>query len=210
MVVLTFDDGYRDFYTDAYPVLEKYGLSATVFLPTAFVGQTTRQFNERSCMTWREVNELSAWGITFGSHTVNHPELRVLPRDRVQDELRRSREVLQDRLGQSVDSFSYPYAFPEDDVDFVHFLRDTLEACGYKNGVTTILGRSSPGDDPFFLKRLPVNSEDDIPLFRAKMSGAYDWMRFPQKIRKRLMKRRAPEVRAASRSDKEDHLSLPT
>lgn len=186
LVVLTFDDGYSDFYTSAYPILEQYGFSATVFLPTAFVGRTTRQFNDRGCLTWREIGDLRGRGMLFGSHTVNHPDLRALPRDRVEEELRRSRDVLQDRLGVSIDSFSYPYAFPEDDADFVCFLRETLDACGYKYGVTTVLGMVRRGDDPFFLKRLPVNSEDDIVLLRAKMAGAYDWLRFPQRIRKRM------------------------
>ena len=60
------------------------------------------------------------------------------------------------------------------------------EGCGYKQDVTTIIGTVSGKDDPFLLKRLPVNSEDDDVFFRAKLIGAYDWLRFPQRLSKRV------------------------
>ena len=77
-VVLTFDDGYRDFYTEAFPVLRSYGFTATVFLPTAYIDGKRPGLRDKEHLTWDHARELSAAGISFGSHTVNHPELREL------------------------------------------------------------------------------------------------------------------------------------
>src|SRR5690606_13785413 len=100
-------------------------------------------------------------------------------------EIRESKNVIEGRLGERVRSFAVPYAFPEHDPTFVSFLRDTLAEAGYTSNVTTILGTAVAGDDPFFLKRLPANSSDDEPLFRAKLAGAYNWLRLPQLLSKK-------------------------
>jgi peptidoglycan/xylan/chitin deacetylase (PgdA/CDA1 family) len=179
-VVITFDDGFRDFKTNAFPVLQSCGFRATMFVPTAFIGATTKQFKEKDCLTWSEVRELQQAGIEFGSHTVSHPQLRDLSDGQIQSELRASKEEIEDKTGLPVRSFSYPYAFPEDDGPFVRRLRNTLQVCGYEEGVSTIIGTAERDDDPFFLKRLPVNTWDDPLFLEAKLEGSYDWMRSAQ------------------------------
>ena len=61
LVAITFDDGFRDFYTEAFPILQRERFSATMFLPTSFIAEQPRQFLSRDCMTWSEVRELSCW-----------------------------------------------------------------------------------------------------------------------------------------------------
>ncbi len=186
VAVVTFDDGFRDFHTQAFPVLRQNGFSATMYLPTAFIGRKPLSFKERECLTWDEVRELHQAGIEFGSHTVNHPKLYELDAAQIRTELEMSKQIIEQELGVPVCSFAYPYAFPSADRAFVEIFSDLLKAAGYESNVTTRIGRVRVGDDPFTLKRLPVNSADDGALFLAKIRGAYDWMTWPQDTLKRV------------------------
>lgn len=183
-VVITFDDGFRDFYQHAFPVLSEYGFNASVFLPTAFIGSTPLWFKGRECLTWSEIKELSGKGIQFGSHTVTHPQLRELDAASIRNEIADSKKTIEDKLGCAADSFAYPYAFPQTDGDFRKMLRDILNTAGYRTGVCTMVGRANGASDPLFMERLPINSCDDLPLLKAKLDGAYDWVGKLQSIAK--------------------------
>ncbi len=185
-VVITFDDGYRDFYRDAFPVLNKFGFTATVFLPTGYIAQNGTGFKGRKCMSWPEVRELQEYGISFGSHTVTHPQLRDLDRDAIERELVDSKKAIEDNTGRPADSFAYPYAFPQADSNFRKVLRDMLDSAGYRNGVCTMVGRATRSSDPFFLERIPVNDADDAAFFAAKLKGAYDWIGWSQSAVKKM------------------------
>lgn len=194
-VVVTFDDGFRNFYTNAFPVLNRYGFTATMFLPTAHIGESQLSFKGKECLSWSEVRELQNYGISFGSHTVTHPQLHDCDAHAIKEEVVGSKRTIEQKLGCAVQSFSYPYAFPDADSSFKARLRDELRQAGYENGVCTTVGRNSPASDPFFLKRLPVNSDDDSHLFEAKLAGSYDWISKPQYIVKIAKKWTSAEPR---------------
>ncbi len=179
-VVLTFDDGYQDFYTDAFPLLKQCGFTATVFLATDRIRDTPVRVEGADYLTWNEVRELHSEGITFGSHSVTHADLRSLGPEQIDYELGYSKESIEQRIGAPVESFSYPFALPEEDGDLIRYLADTLENAGYANGVSSTIGRAKPTDSRFFLPRLSVNSWDDMELLRAKVEGGYDWLHWPQ------------------------------
>jgi peptidoglycan/xylan/chitin deacetylase (PgdA/CDA1 family) len=183
LAIITFDDGFQDFYTAALPALRQYNFGATVFLPTAFVG---RDFKNRACMTWDEVRESQKAGIEFGSHTVNHPKLYELDLPQMRAELKESKATIEKELGQPVRSFAYPFAFPSADRAFLKVFVETLKETGYDCGVTTKIGLAGKNDDSFTLKRLPMNSADDEALFLAKLAGAYDWLAWPQETFKTM------------------------
>jgi peptidoglycan/xylan/chitin deacetylase (PgdA/CDA1 family) len=176
MVAITFDDGFHDFYETAFPILADCQFTATVFLMTGYMAEPGKCFKGKAVLSWSEVRELHSRGIHFGSHTVSHPQLRTLHLNQVEEEVRASKKVIEDRIGGAVRSFSYPYAFPEVDRQFARQLKDMLAKNGYENGVTTILGTATSRSDSFFLPRLPVNHWDDFRFFQAKLEGAYDWL----------------------------------
>jgi peptidoglycan/xylan/chitin deacetylase (PgdA/CDA1 family) len=179
-VVITFDDGYRDFYTEAFDAMRQCGFSATIFLATDRIQNTPVRIDGVDYLTWSEVAELHKAGIQFGSHTVSHPDLRSLSPEQIEYELGCSKETIEQKLGVPVESFSYPFAFPEEDKTFTQFLVGILENLGFENGVSTIIGRAGKHDNHYYLPRLPVNSWDDAALLRAKLEGGYDWLHWPQ------------------------------
>ena len=183
-VVITFDDGYQDFVMDAFSPMRRYGFTGTIFLATSRIQETPARIEGVDYMTWREVQQLHAEGIEFGSHTVTHPDLRSLGPEEIDYEVCCSKETIEDHLGAPVRTFAYPFAFPEEDRSFVRFLEDLLTRYGFKSGVSTILGRTRSNDDRFFLPRLPVNTWDDRALFNAKLEGGYDWLHWPQWLHK--------------------------
>jgi peptidoglycan/xylan/chitin deacetylase (PgdA/CDA1 family) len=185
-IVLTFDDGFADFHTEAFPILQKHGATATVFLPTGFISDPGRGFKNKKCLNWDEVRDLAASGIEFGSHTVTHPILSKLHWELVESEIKESKKNIEDNIGTQVESFSYPYAFPEENKQFVRSLKNLLQGTGYTYGVTTKIGISGEKEDPFFLKRIPVNDCDDIRFLEAKIKGAYDWIYQIQRLYKNL------------------------
>jgi peptidoglycan/xylan/chitin deacetylase (PgdA/CDA1 family) len=203
-VVITFDDGLRDFYTQAFPVLKEHGFTATMFLATGFIrGSQSSSSPHRSegraegagprpskngaeYLTWNEIREMQKAGIRFGSHTVNHPRLIELSWPEIKRELADSKNELENRLGEPATDFAYPFAFPQSDRAFVEGFRSILAETGYACCATTEIGRAHAGDDPYRLKRLPANSLDDRAFFRAKLEGAYDWLALPQALSKRV------------------------
>src|ERR1035437_7820808 len=148
----------------------------------------------RDCLTWSEVRELQRYGISFGSHTVTHPQLRDLGKDDIEKELVNSKKAIEEKTGREVDSFAYPYAFPQTDAEFKKRLRESLHRAGYRSGVCTIVGRAGHGSDPLFMERLPMNGFDDLALFQAKLAGAYDWISKSQSVVK-TAKARAARIR---------------
>jgi len=198
LAAITFDDGFRDFYTEAWPVLQRHGFTATMHLPTGFIGTPRKSFRGQECLTWNEVRELRAQGVRFGSHTASHPKLHELSWTAIGNELAWSKTRLEQELGEVVTGFAYPYAFPQEDARFTERFAELLRGQGYRNCATTVVGRIRAHDDLFRLKRLPVNSCDDEDLFLAKLHGNYDWLGPAQRMVRQIKRLSVgPVTRAA-------------
>jgi len=112
--VMTFDDGYQTVYEQAFPVLQQYGMSATVFLT---VGDSRRarttgrlpSLESRAMLSWEEIRRMQRAGVTFGAHTCTHRDLTRLPDHEVQAEILDSKHLIEDGLGAAVAAFAYPY-----------------------------------------------------------------------------------------------------
>lgn len=185
-VVLTFDDGYRDFYTTASSILNRYAFPATVFLPTNFIKDNKKQgLKGKQHLSWAEVRELQKIGTRFGSHTVNHRQLIDLDESTLRFELKISKEKIEDETGCEVEDFSYPYRFPDQARSFVKNLENLLREYKYKQGISTRIGTFHCIREKFLLKRIPMNSSDDLSFFKAKIEGGYDWIYEMQYLLKR-------------------------
>jgi peptidoglycan/xylan/chitin deacetylase (PgdA/CDA1 family) len=114
-VVLTFDDGFADFYTHAAPVLRRTRMPAIVFLPTAFCGGTNRWpgqpgwVEEQRLMSWDQLRELAEEGFSFGAHSVTHPDLCRTAEPALEREIAGSKSEIEQQTGHNVKFFCYPY-----------------------------------------------------------------------------------------------------
>lgn len=103
-VLLTFDDGYEDFYGVAFPILRRYNLKATLFVVTNFISRRDGRY-----ITWEQLRELDNSGlITIGAHTRYHSDLTQVSSARAELEIRGSRDALEKFLGHPVTAFAYP------------------------------------------------------------------------------------------------------
>ena len=146
VVWLTFDDSLKDFYTQAYPILQKYQMKATNNVITGFV-----QAGREDILTLDEIKEMKKNGMSFEDHTVNHPDLSVSSADAQNSELQDSKEYLDRNLSQTTTTVAYPSG---------RYSETTLqlaEKLGYKMGLTTNNGLASLSDGLLSLNRVRVN-----------------------------------------------------
>jgi peptidoglycan/xylan/chitin deacetylase (PgdA/CDA1 family) len=160
-MILTFDDGYADFYTEALPALRRHGFTATLYIATAFIGGTSRWLQHmgeglRPMLTWDQLAEISASGIECGGHSHTHPPLDMLPLSVAYDEIVRSKDLLEDHLGQQVASFAYPFGYYNPRV------RQIVQAAGYASACAVKRMVSSLCDDPYALARFAIRLNTSV------------------------------------------------
>jgi peptidoglycan/xylan/chitin deacetylase (PgdA/CDA1 family) len=155
-VVITIDDGYRSGYDIAYPILKKYGFTATLFIYTDYVGIS------RSAITWDQLRDLKAQGFEVGSHTVSHCDL-TRKRDgeddqtymaRIKKELLVSKQIIDKELDQDTIYFAYPYS------NYNQRILHLSHQVGYKIGLSVKRGGNPFFSDPLTLKRDPIIKRD--------------------------------------------------
>jgi peptidoglycan/xylan/chitin deacetylase (PgdA/CDA1 family) len=175
VVAVTFDDAFRSVLDLALPVLTELGLPATVFAPTDFVGTPGPMSwpgidewldgpytGELACMSWSDLSTLADAGWEIGSHTRSHPFLTRLDDDRLQNELAKSREICERRLGRPCVSLAYPYG----DVD--ERVVQAARAAGYEAACT--LPDRLDSTEPLTYGRVGVYRADTMSRFRVKAS----------------------------------------
>ena len=152
-VALTFDDGMRSVFQNALPVLRDAGVPAHLFLTTGYVGRDNQWPTQPSdgpkmdLMDWSEIEACGAAGMLVECHTVNHPDLRSLSPEQVQEECAAADAMIEDRLGRKPQHFAYPYGFYNDDVSCITAQR-------YRSCVTTELRSLRTSDASRQLPRL--------------------------------------------------------
>jgi peptidoglycan/xylan/chitin deacetylase (PgdA/CDA1 family) len=163
-VVIHFDDGYKDNYTNAFPILKKYQLPAMVFLVSDSVG--TAGF-----VTWEQVKEMERFNFLAGAHTRHHQYLPRLSYEQAQDEIQGSKKVIEQNLGHTIDYFVYPAG------GFNEQVKSLMMEAGYKAAATTNRGRDRLNQDLFELNRIRIKDSDRGMAMWAKLSGYYNLFR---------------------------------
>lgn len=172
LACVTFDDGYRDNYEVALPILERYGIKATFFIATGFLSKTFRTFaGEVPMMDEMQVRELAARGHDIGAHTVSHPRLTQVTPDLAREEIRRSKEELEGLLEHDIVSFAYPKGA------YDRVVRQMVEESGIRVAVTIRQGLLTGSFNWLELPRVWVNSRVDLRGFVARVSPAVEWYR---------------------------------
>ena len=155
-VLITMDDGYRSVYNIAYPILQKYGFKATLFVYTDFVGVS------RMAITWNQLKEMKASGFTVGSHTIHHGDLtqpkegetEQAHRARVKKELYGSKKIIDQKLGQDTYFLAYPFGYY--DQRSIQIARQA----GYKIAMSVKRGGNPFFANPMTLRRDQILKKD--------------------------------------------------
>jgi len=159
-IMITFDDGYRDVWGKASPVLARLHMPATAYIITDRISGPDPSF-----LTWGDLRKLERRGIAIGSHTVTHTELTLLDDSEALAELRDSRAILERKLGHPVQWFAYPAG--REDPRVVQLVREA----GYVLAVTTQPGAVQAADRPFELHRYEVLDSTGVTGLAALLGG---------------------------------------
>lgn len=167
-VVITFDDGYLDNYTEAFPIMQKYGMTGTIYLVADCVGESAAWDGDIGrqlpLMDWAQIREMRDYGVEFGSHTRTHPALDTLDLETARWEIATSKEVIEAGLGEPITTFAYPYE---------NFNQDIMDMTA-ESGYLAACGTPRMAEAMFNLWRVEIGKGDtDFNRFKFKVSSVY-------------------------------------
>ena len=155
-IIITFDDSDGSQYTDAFPIMKKYGFTGVLYTVVGYIGQVSGLSTDPSYLTIDQLKEMAAAGWEIGSHTETHQQLTVMTDDQLHYEIVQSRKDLEQELGVPILTFSYPFGGANSGVtDYVHFA-GYIAAVG-ATGYTADQGKSNL----FELQRVEIKGSDD-------------------------------------------------
>jgi peptidoglycan/xylan/chitin deacetylase (PgdA/CDA1 family) len=188
-VLITFDDGYEGVYEYAYPILKRYGWTATIFLTTGYIGSYNKwdaspgpRFKH---LNWQQIKAMSDNGICFGSHGINHLFLTKHSDETIRYELETSKKIIEDKLGKPVLFFSYPYN------NYNKRLIELVSETGYKLAFSLkpeILS-ADYFTCPYELPRFAIYCIDGMKAFKAKIGESNGSLIHIQKLKNQLINR---------------------
>jgi peptidoglycan/xylan/chitin deacetylase (PgdA/CDA1 family) len=167
-VAVTFDDGYRDNYSEAFPVLQELGLPFTIFVTSDFIRSGDSLYLRPTELRALADNPL----VTIGAHGKSHTPFTRLGFGALRQELRDSRAYLEDVTGRAVNTMSYPHGATNARI------RDAVAEAGFSLAASSRFGCNSKGSDLLSLRRTDIWSSDDGVEFNRKLSGAWDWLSY--------------------------------
>ena len=176
-IILTFDDGYEDNYKIAFPILKKYQFNCIIYLVSHLnynkwdVEVPENPEKEFPLMTWDMIKEMQEYGIEFGGHTMTHQKLAHIPFEQAKEEITKSTEFLEEKLGEKLVCFAYPYGDLNEEVK--EFVKET----GYSFAVATDSGDLSFSEDLFQIRRIGIFPTNNMLSFKRKVHGNYNFIK---------------------------------
>jgi peptidoglycan/xylan/chitin deacetylase (PgdA/CDA1 family) len=170
LVALTFDDAFRELLTHAVPVLHRLGFTATVYVPTAYIGRSSTWLRgigegDRPILDSNELRQLASVGIECGAHSHTHAPLDVIPAESARVEVELSKRLLEETLDCEVRTFAYPFGYERAHV------RELVANAGYDSACRVSYRVSPCGEDTYALSRLPVYADWDLATFSGLVEG---------------------------------------
>jgi len=167
-VVITFDDGYENFYQYAYPILKELQLPSTVYAVSGMVGKPSDWLYEDDIapaplMTLAQMQEVQQHGVDFGSHAISHPRLSKIDPAQMRQEVFESKRQLESLLDRPVEHICYPYG--DHDASVVEASREA----GYLSGTTIVKGSAWAEHDSLALPRKAISFNDSLYRFWRNM-----------------------------------------
>lgn len=176
-IMLTFDDGYKDNYENAFPILKKYKFKGIIYILDGIeynkwdVDNSGNPEKKFALMNQNELLEMQKYGIEFGGHTSTHPRLAKLPTDKVKTEIINSKSNIEKLIGKELLSFAYPYGSLNEEV------KNVPQEAGYKFAVATDSGSIVFSDDLFEIRRIGIFPTNNLFNFKRKVSGKYNFIK---------------------------------
>jgi peptidoglycan/xylan/chitin deacetylase (PgdA/CDA1 family) len=158
LVLLTFDDGYENNYTIAYPVMRRYGFVGTMFMITGWAGS-------KPFISWDEAARLQRAGWDMMPHTVTHPQLPLLSEEQQLKEIVGSKKAIERHLGTKADVLAYPYGHRSQTTYRI------VRGNGFAYAFTFDDGMTTSEQDPYLLKRIIVTGKESLAAFAARLTG---------------------------------------
>lgn len=169
-VLITFDDGYKDFMENALPVLNKYSASAVMFVHANRLSEPLQ--NNIPLMSWEDIREAKARGIEIGDHSFSHPSLKTLNREELLQEIELAQRAFQEHLSFQPEAFAYPGG------KFNQEVIDVLKEKNYTIAFSIDRGLIRTSDDMFRLKRFGLSRNTSWLEFKARLTPVSDWYEF--------------------------------
>ena len=182
-IILTFDDGYKDNYDLAFPILKEFNFKATIFLMGSLTYNEwdVKAGGERkfSLMSVEMIKEMQDYGIEFGVHTFNHPKINTLSNEEIEHQIVDVKKPLEEKIGKEIITFAYPYGILND------YAKKMAKKVGYTFALATDSGSVCLSDDLYQIRRIAIFPNTNLFSFKRKVAGNYNFIKIKREERLR-------------------------